>query len=103
MPGDLRKETPACAYNGNGDNREFLDRGVRELADRRYGIIAERLFIKRRQILHCIDLMPALGKPGRKHHVFLGLRHRLAVQNLYFNSVDWSVPPLQSLSVKTDS
>ena len=47
MPGDLCQETPACAYNGNGNDREFLDRGVRELADRCYGIIAERLFIKR--------------------------------------------------------
>ena len=30
-------------------------------------------------------------------------RYRLAVQNFYFNLFNWYVPPLQSLSVRTDS
>ena len=36
-------------------------------------------------------------------HVFFCFRYRLAVQNFYFNLFNWYVPPLQSLSVRTDS
>lgn len=44
--------------------------------------------------------MSLLGKPCRKDHVFFCFRYRLAVQNFYFDSFNWYVPPLQSLSVR---
>lgn len=47
--------------------------------------------------------MSLLGKSCRKDHVFFCFRYRLAVQNFYFNLFNWYVPPLQSLSVRTDS
>ena len=100
---DLRQKAPAGTDNGNRDYREFLDRGVRKAADGCHSIITERFFIKGHQIIHCGDPVASLGKPGGKDHIFLGLLHRLAIQNLHFNSVDWYVPPLQWLSVKTDS
>lgn len=43
------------------------------------------------------------AKPCHKDHVFFCFRHRLAVQNFYFDLFNWYVPPLQSLSVRTDS
>ena len=90
-------------FRPHGNDSEFLDRGVRKAADCRHGILAERFFIKGHQIIHCGDLVAPLGKPGGKDHVLLGLCNRLAVQNLHFNLVDWYVPPLQWLSIRTDS
>ena len=71
------------------------EKKAQEAADGRHSILTERFFIKGHQVVHCGDLMAPLGEPGGKDHVLLGLRNRLAVQNLHFNSVDWYVPPLQ--------
>ena len=95
MSGDLCQKAPACSYNGNGNDRKFLYRRVREAPDYRHGVPAERFFIKGHQGVHCGDPVAPLGEPGGKDHVLLGLLYRLAVQYFYFNPVDWYVPPLQ--------
>ena len=93
VPRDLRQKAAARADHRHGDDREFLYGRVRQRNDPFKRVFLVGFFIQHQQIVHAVNLMPALRQPRGKDRMLFRLPDRAGVQNFNFNSFDRVFPP----------